>query len=211
MYPLTVTLAALYSNASLALTSVSGDKVPYDAAFRNVKPTVVIASPTTVKQACKTFRDLPKGLMQKYALWRQAKSFAQGTMPKITGDTPKPRLIYTFESSAAVATPLTLAELGDLRLLTGARTVYAFTSPKVAGAIAQTSVYDYRRDEGAEQATFGGPVGSVEIKLVDADGHKNSDDTVLGKLVVSGPAVAGGETVVDRFMTMTDSHTLAYA
>ncbi|KAL8824584.1 MAG: hypothetical protein Q9170_008111 [Blastenia crenularia] len=211
IYPLIVTLAALYSNSCLALSSVSGDKVPYDAAFRSIKPTIVMVSPTTVKQACKTFRELPRSVMQKYAIWRQAKSLAEGVMPKITGNLPSPRLIYTFESSISVATPLTLADLGDMRLLTGARITYAFTDPKVAGAIAQTSVYDYRRDENAERAPFGGPVSSVEIKLVDADGHKNSDDIALGKLVVSGPAVVGGETRVDRFMTMTDSSTLAYA
>ncbi|KAL8929564.1 MAG: hypothetical protein Q9208_001233 [Pyrenodesmia sp. 3 TL-2023] len=210
MYPLVVTLAALYSNSSIAITSVSGEKVPYDAAFVKVKPTIVIASPTTIKQACKTLRELPQGIMQKYARWRNAVSLAEGVMPKITGHLPRPRLIYTFEDSGSTASPLTLAELGDMRLLTGARTVYAFTDAKVAGAIAQTSIYDYRRNEGAEQASFGGPVSSIEIKLVDENGNKNSDDKALGKLVVTGPAVAGGETKIDRFMTMTDSHTLAY-
>ncbi|KAL8945794.1 MAG: hypothetical protein Q9222_007712 [Ikaeria aurantiellina] len=210
-YPLTVLLAALYSNASIALTSVSSDNAPYDAAFRSVKPTIVIASPTTIKQACNTFRELPKGMMQKYALYKQASSLAQGIMPKVSGEPQKPRLIYTFESSSSAATPLTLAELGDLRLLTGARTVYAFTDAKVAGAVSQTSVYDYRRDPDAEQAAFGAPVASVEYKLVDENGHKNTDEKALGKLVVTGPAVVGGETVVDRFMTMTESNTLAYA
>lgn len=149
--------------------------------------------------------------MQKYAQWKQATSLAEGIMPKLKGDSPRPRLIYTFEDSGSATTSLTLAELGDMRLLTGARTAYAFTDAKVAGAIAQTSIYDYKRHEGAEQANFGGPVSSVEIKLIDENGHKNSDDKALGKLVVTGPAVAGGETIVDRFMTMTDSNSLAYA
>ncbi|KAL8677181.1 MAG: hypothetical protein Q9186_006357 [Xanthomendoza sp. 1 TL-2023] len=210
-YPLTVALAALYSNSSLALTSVSGDKVPYDAAFRSVKPTIVIAAPPTIRQACKTFHDLPRSIMQKYAMWKQATSLAEGIMPKITGEPAKPRLIYTFEGSKSRTDPLSLAELGDLRLLTGARTAYAFTDAKVAGAITQTSVYDYRRDPAADYATFGGPVSSVEFKLVDEDGHKNSDEEALGKLVVTGPAVVGGEIKVDRFMTMTDFNTLAYA
>lgn len=136
---------------------------------------------------------------------------AEGIMPKVTGEPPKPRLIYTFEDSGSAATPLTLAELGDMRLLTNARTVYAFTNSKVAGAIAQTNIYDYRRDEGAKQATFGAPVSSVEIKLIDGNGHKNSDDLAVGKLVVTGPAVVRGQTTVDRYMMMTDSNTLAYA
>ncbi|KAL8644471.1 MAG: hypothetical protein Q9210_007240 [Variospora velana] len=211
LYPLVIALAALFSNSSLALTSVSGDNVPYDAAFRGVKPTVIIASPGTIKKACKILHDLPKGILQKYARWRQAASLAEGIMPKVTGEPPKPRLIYTFEDSGSAATPLTLAELGDMRLLTNARMAYAFTDAKVAGAIAQTSIYDYRRDEDAKQATFGAPVSSVEIKLIDENGHKNSDDLAVGKLVVTGPAVVGGETTVDRFMMMTDSNTLAYA
>lgn len=210
-YPLTIALAALYSNASLALTSVSGEKVPYDAAFRRVKPTIVIAAPSTIREACKTFREQPRGMLQKYAIWQQTKSLAEGIMPKLSSEHPRPRLIYTFESSDNRADPLTLAELEDLRLLTGARTAYAFTDAKVAGAIAQTSIYDYRRSEDGEQAAFGGPLSSVEFKLVDENGHKNSDEKALGKLVVTGPAVVGGETKVDRFMTVTDFNTLAYA
>ncbi|KAL8638342.1 MAG: hypothetical protein Q9228_004500 [Teloschistes exilis] len=212
LYPLTITLAALYSNGSLAITSVTSDNAPYDAAFRSAKPTIVIASPPTIKAAVKTFQDLPKSTMQKYTLWRQASSLAEGIMPKIVGQLSSPRFIYTFEDSANAKAPLTLADLGDLRLLTGARTAYAFTDAKVAGAISQTSIYDYRRDQEAQQqAAFGGPVSAVEVLLVDADGHRNSDEMALGKLVVRGPAVVGGEAVVDRFMTVTECNTLAYA
>ncbi|KAL8848974.1 MAG: hypothetical protein Q9221_006005 [Calogaya cf. arnoldii] len=209
-YPLTIALAALYSNASLALTSVSGDKVPYDAAFRSVKPTIVIATKSTIKEACKTFREKAQSIMQKYAMWQHTKSLAEGIMPKISSEPSKPRLIYTFEDSDNLTDLLTLAELGDLRLLTGARTAYAFTDARVAGAITQTSIYDYRRSDG-EPAPFGGPLSSVEFKLVDENGHKNSDEKALGKLIVTGPAVVGGERKVDRFMTMTDFNTLAYA
>ncbi|KAL9594538.1 MAG: hypothetical protein Q9219_006979 [cf. Caloplaca sp. 3 TL-2023] len=211
IHPLTVTLAVLYSNGSLALTSVSGDKAPYEAAFRGTFPTIIITSPATIKQACKAFQDLPRGLMQRYSLWRYSTSLAAGIMPKVTGTAGKLRLIYVSETSRSLTRPLTFAEVGDMRVMTGARIAYAFTDPKVAGAVAQTNVYDYQVNEGPKEATFGGPLSSVEIKMVDANGHKNSDDIALGKLVVSGPAVAGGETVVDRFMTMTDSYTLAYA
>ncbi|KAL8894487.1 MAG: hypothetical protein Q9192_004283 [Flavoplaca navasiana] len=209
-YPLTIALAALYSNASLALSSVSGEKVPYDAAFRSVKPTIVIAAPPTIKEACNKSREQPRSIMQKYAMWQHTKSLAEGIMPKTSSEPSKPRLIYTFEGSANRDDPLTLSDLGDLRLLTGARTVCAFTDARVAGAISQTSIYDYRSN-GGDRAAFGGPLSCIEFKLVDEDGHKNSDDKALGKLLVTGPAVVGGETKVDRFMTMTDFNTLAYA
>ena len=148
--------------------------------------------------------------MQKYAMWQHTKSLAEGIMPKISSEPAKPRLVYTFESSASRDDPMNSSDLGDLRLLTGARTVYAFTDARVAGAVSQTSIYDYRSNDG-EQAVFGGPLSSIEFKLVDEDGHKNSDEKALGKLVITGPAVVGGETKVDRFMTMTDFNTLAYA
>ena len=60
-------------------------------------------------------------------------------------------------------------------------------------------------------ADFGPPVSSVEIKLKDAAEGINSDEKALGELVVSGPAVVGGEKVVNQIMTMTERNTLAYA
>ncbi|KAL8963437.1 MAG: hypothetical protein Q9183_005010 [Haloplaca sp. 2 TL-2023] len=213
LYALVVTLAALYSNASLALTPVSSDTAPYEAAFRSLsKPTIVIASPPTLKEAIKSLLEQPVTMLQKYKTWNQASSLAEGVMPKIKGHLPSPRLIYTYQDTASATEPLSWAELSYVRLLTGARTVYAFTDAKVAGAISQTNIFDYRRDvAGGKQAAFGAPVSPVEFKLVDADGHRNSDEKALGKLVVTGPAVVAGETVVDRFMTVTESNTLAYA
>ncbi|KAL8873188.1 MAG: hypothetical protein Q9174_001309 [Haloplaca sp. 1 TL-2023] len=213
LYPLVLTLAAFYSNASLALTSVSSDTAPYETAFRSAsKPTIIIASPLTLKQAVQSLLEHPVTMLQKYKMWNQASSLAEGVMPKIKGHLPSPRLIYTYHDTASTNEPLSWAELSYIRLLTGARTAYAFTDAKVAGAITQTNIFDYRRDvAGGKQAAFGAPVSSVEVKLVDADGHRNSDEKALGKLVVTGPAVVGGETTVDRFMTVTESNTLAYA
>lgn len=159
---MTIALAALYSNASVALSSVSGEKVPYDAAFRSVKPTIVIAASPTIKEACNKFREQSRSIMQKYAIWQHTKSLAEGIMPKIFSEPSKPRLIYTFESSTSRGDPLTLSDLGDLRLLTGARTIYAFTDARIAGAIAQTNIYDYRSTIGG-LAAFGAPLSSVRI------------------------------------------------
>ena len=99
------------------------------------------------------------------------------------------------------------AELFKLKVYSGARTIYAFTDAQVAGAITQTNMLDYQ----STSADFGPPLSSVEIKLRDAEGGRNSDDKALGELVVSGPAVVGGETVVHHIMTMTDRSALAYA
>ena len=129
-------------------------------------------------------------------------------MPKASGLTHTPRLIYTYDKAGVSTATLNPEELFKLKVYSGARIIYAFTDAQVAGAISQTNMLDYQ-DKSAE---FGPPLSSVEIKLRDAgDGCKNSDDKPLGKLVVSGPAVLGGQKDVYQTMTMTDRNTLAYA
>lgn len=93
--------------------------------------------------------------------------------------------------------PLSPRELNDLRVLTGARIVYALTVPRVAGAVAQTNVLDYRiTGDASGRSHFGPPLGCVEVKVVDAPRHTIGDDEAadpVGHFVVSGPAVVGGE------------------
>lgn len=63
----------------------------------------------------------------------------------------------------------------------------------------------------ADQAHhFGPPLGSVEIRLKDMEGYKNGDEQAVGRLVVNGPAVVGGEGVGERVMRVTGTGTLAY-
>jgi hypothetical protein len=66
--------------------------------------------------------------------------------------------------------------LTDLRIFTGARIVYSLTAPGVAGGIAQTHLFDYRRHAGP--AHFGAPLSSVEIVL---SGH--TEDTGIERAV----------------------------
>lgn len=208
MYPLTVTLAALFSNASLALTSVSGPKAPYSAAFQGASPTIIIANTETLSSFCKDKeRTMSSSLLGQFNQWRKTKTLKAGTMPKTSSLTNTPRLIYTYDKAGASTVKLDPAELFKLKVYSGARTIYAFTDAQVAGAITQTNMLDYQ----STSADFGPPLSSVEIKLRDAEGGRNSDDKALGELVVSGPAVVGGETVVHHIMTMTDRSALAYA
>lgn len=208
MYPLTITLAALFSNASLAITSVSGPNVPYSAAFRAASPTVVIANTETLSSFCKAKeRTMSSSLLGRFNLWRKANALNAGTMSPSSALTNTPRLIYTFEKAGAPMVKLEPEELFKLKVCSGARVIYAFTDSQVAGAISQTNMLDYQN----KSDDFGAPLSSVEIKLRDAEDGKNSDDKPLGELVVSGPAVIGGEKVVNHIMTMTDRNTLAYA
>ena len=128
-------------------------------------------------------------------------------MPKPSGLTNTPRLIYTYEKAGSSTLRLDPEDLFKLRIYSGARTVYAFTDAQVAGAVCQTNPLDYQ----TAISDFGPPLSSVEIKLRDAPGGENSDEKALGELVVCGPAVVGGEKVVNQIMTVTDRYTLAYA
>ena len=207
---MTVTLAALFSNASLALTSVSGPKAPYSAAFQGASPTINVAGPETLSTFCKLKEStMSSSLLGRFNQWRKARTLKAGTMPKPTGLlTDTPRLIYTYDKAGASTVKLDPEELFKLKIYSGARTVYAFTDSQVAGAICQTNMLDYQ----TALADFGPPLSSVEIMLRDAADGKNSDDKALGELVVSGPAVVGGgQKVVNQIMTMTDRNTLAYA
>ena len=72
--------------------------------------------------------------------------------------------------------------------------VYALTAPEVAGAVAQSHVFDYRVEKnGREQARFGAPVASVEVKLLSKNDEQVGKSEPRGELVVDGPAVADGE------------------
>jgi hypothetical protein len=70
-----------------------------------------------------------------------------------------------------------------LRIYTGARIIYALTAAKVAGAVTQTGLYDYRVDNGLEKYShFGAPVTSCEIFFKDTAQHKTTDEISTGEV-----------------------------
>ena len=209
-----MTLAALFSNSSIALSSVSGLAADYVVAFRGITPSIVIASTQTLSTLHSEKAAVPSSLMQEINRWRRARSLAAGNMPRATGSPVKPRLIYTFERAASGSTSLTNSQISDLRVYTGAHIINAFTAARVAGAISQTNLFDYRTGVDVDSpvpAHYGPPLSSVEIKLIETPGHKSTDENFTeGQLVVEGPAVAGGTATVDGVMKITSSNTLCY-
>ena len=208
-YPLTLTLAALFSNASIALTSVSGPAADYSVAFFGVSPTMVIASEETLSRACSDRKAALSGIFQKITFSRQARSLASGVMPTLSSSILKqsPRAIFVAHRAGVPSPPLSSAEMADLRILTGARIVYALTAAKVAGAVSQSNIFDYRTTTTASH--FGPPLSCLEIKLKDSPEHKIRDDAnPVGSLVASGPAVAGGEADLGVIAGMRDDNTL---
>lgn len=212
IWTLTIVLAALFSNASLALTSAATQRASYDIAFKVVSPTIVIASTGTMSQAVRDKKATASGIMHRIRNRIYARSLASGVMPKVSNVLKSPRLIYISNRAGTDQRPLESNEIFDLKILTGARIVYAFTDARVAGAIAQTNILDYqtRRNELSQHAHFGPPLSCLEIKLEETS-RKAEDGTPLGRPVVSGPAAVGGEVRLHQLMTFTDSNTLCYA
>jgi hypothetical protein len=195
-HTLVLTLAALYSNASVAFNSVAGKALDLVVATRGVAPTILVATPSQLLQThAETTSSLSSGLTRGVH-WLQSRSLTQnGVMPVASlltsyndslrpaiGATPgKLRLIFTAERAGADTPPLTSSVLSDLRIYTGARIIYALTTAKVAGAVAQTGLYDYRVFDD-KCCHFGSPLTSTEIFLRDTQDHKTSDTDSRGEV-----------------------------
>ena len=201
VHTLVLTLTALYQNASIALNSVTGgsdDTLDLELASRGIAPTVIVANPQTLlklhensmkrvssglarlSHSMATRAVVQEGVLAASGPWRSFNASAQ----PLLGTTPgKLRLVYAAERVAA-GTPLLPAKvLSDLRILTGARVVYALTAPKVAGSVAQTAFYDYRVADGGK-THFGAPPTCVELLFRDMGENKTTDDRVEGEVSI---------------------------
>ncbi|KAK3714826.1 hypothetical protein LTR37_007561 [Vermiconidia calcicola] len=204
-YVLSQTMAALYQHASLAITSVAEPGVDLTLATRSIAPTVIIASAETMAALHdRETASMTSSLAKRIAKYSHSQAMSAGRMPTTddllfkllapSSNSNKPgrlRLILTSERLGSNTPPLTSTMLSDLRIFTRARICYALTAPQVAGAIAQTHVFDYRREEGSGHGHFGLPLSSVEIKLANKDDGMVAGSRPEGEIVVSGPAVAG--------------------
>jgi acyl-CoA synthetase (AMP-forming)/AMP-acid ligase II len=204
-YVLCQTMAALYQHASLAITSVAEPGVDLSMATRSIAPTVIIASAETMAALHHKETGGISNAAQKFGKFSQSQTLSAGRMPtdgllfrllaphaSASGDKPGTlRLILTSERVGCGTPPLTSTMLSDLRIFTRARICYALTAAKVCGAVAQTNVFDYRREDGLGHAHFGLPLSSVEVKLVNKDDQAVGGTMPEGEIVVSGPAVVG--------------------
>ena len=199
VYPLTMTLASLYYNSSVALNSVAGRDTIIEAATQGIAPTIVVASASTFSKAHAEFSRKLSSPIHKIVHMSQTRSLTQdGVMPSRTmftrfndsvrpviGTTPgKLRLLFISEQAGGDSPPLSSKDLSDLRIFTGARIIYALTGPRVAGAVAQTSFYDYRVDpkDSGKYSHFGPPLSSVEVLLRDTKDHKTTANSVVGEV-----------------------------
>lgn len=223
-HTLVLTLAALYSNASVAFNSVGAGANDLAIATRGIAPTIVVATPAALLKTHKETGGILRSMIARNLHSLQTRSLTQdGVMPTVSlissyydryrpaiGTKPgKLRLIFVAERVGAETPPLSSQVLSDLRVFTGARVIYALTSAKVAGAIAQTGFYDYRVfDE--SRSHFGPPLTSTEIVLRDTPTVKNGDGESRGEIIVRGPCVAGNEAALGVEGYIRNDNTLAY-
>ncbi len=165
---------------------------------------MVISAETAAKLHSTTAASATGGL-SKLAHYFATRSLVAGRLPKDTflaptgadiGTTPgKLRLVFISDRLGLNSPPLTSEDLSDLRIYMRARVAYALTTAKVAGAVAQTNIYDYRREAtpSTKHSHFGVPLSCVEIKLKDTPQYKTTDEQTIGELVVKGSSVVGGE------------------
>ena len=174
-YALCLTFAALYSNASVALNSVAGEDADITLAAMGVSPTILVTSSKTILKYHSKVMATQTGFIAKVSQYMQNQTLQAGIMPSRNAmvklaevdsklSLSKLRLLFIAHRASDPKSPkLTSSVLADLRMLLGARIGYALTTDKVAGAICQTNVFDYRETGGL--APFGPPLSSVEVFL----------------------------------------------
>lgn len=211
-YCLSLTLAALFLHSTVIINSVAGPGVDLTLATRLIAPTVVVVSAETAAKLHSNTTTTVTGTLAKIAHGLETRMLTAGRLPTDTlltrlnapkratvGTSPgKLRLLFVSERAGLNTPPLSSVDLSDLRIYTKARVVYALTAAKVAGAVAQTNIYDYRREttNTNKHSHFGVPLSCLEIKLKDNGPHKTTDEQNAGEVVVTGASVAGGETAL---------------
>ncbi|PWY96379.1 hypothetical protein BO94DRAFT_619515 [Aspergillus sclerotioniger CBS 115572] len=215
-YPLCQIMTALYSNASVALNSVAGESVDFALATVGVSPTVIVASSRTMSDYHSKFMKPHAGFISRFSRWVQVRSLDSGYMPshgllnQVANVGPTAELsldnlrllCISHRVDADAEVQLDYEQLADLRILTGARVVYALSGPGVAGAVFQTNVFDYRRFNGASH--FGAPLSSVEVVLTGVPKDATNEE---GQITVSGPSVISGKTALAGRARIRDDNT----
>lgn len=225
VYPLVLTFAALYFNASIALNSVAGKNIDLELATKCISPTIIVASKSSILKLHDRSTDNMTSQLSKLVHRFQSRALTEtGVMPTASilsslNESLQPsigaapgnlRLIFVADEVGGKQHPINTTILNDIRVFTGARIIYALTAPKVAGAVTQTNLYDYRVGAKLSDAHFGAPGTSVELLLRDTKDHKTTDDRASGEIIVRGPAVVDGEAALGVVGTMRDDACLTF-
>ncbi|MCJ1313205.1 hypothetical protein MMC25_006882 [Agyrium rufum] len=221
-YIFIMTLAGLYAQATIMLSSAASRTASFRIQSLKRRPTIVIGSAATISK----LRDIgldtsPANQTPIGDLWEKYYMSSMHTGGALRNanhlwNKGVPRLFFvSARAPDDEDIPMTVTDLSKIRLATKARTIYALTTPGVAGPIAQTHMYDYRlRGAKSQQSHFGAPLSCLDLMLVEAEG-KESDLTYesgkepVGEIVVGGPAVVGGKKSLGIVGSIKRDGTLA--
>lgn len=180
-------MAALFSNASIVVNPVASEDVNFALATSRASPSIIVSSSKSVSNYYEKLLVPCISLPERIGRWIQKLSLNSGIFPKQnfltrltnTGTAKTLRLlIISHNVNGDPNDQLTSEQLSDLRIFLGARTVYALSALNVAGGISQTNPFDYRTHKG--YAHFGGPLSSVELKLVSEENRAKNGRIVEG-------------------------------
>lgn len=196
IHTLTLALVALYSNSTVALNSVAGRSADLTLATQGVAPTIVAASPETLAKtheissskltsfSAKSSHGVSSSILTQEGVMSPAHALSglSAAARAVVGNKPGSlRLVYVADRAGTGSQRLSSRVLSDLRVFTRARIIHALSASRVAGAVAQTSFFDYRVDEAVE-SHFGGPVTSVEVFFKDTGSLRTTDEKVEGEV-----------------------------
>ncbi|KAK6544067.1 hypothetical protein TWF694_000778 [Orbilia ellipsospora] len=203
-----ITYTAMLSGCTIIVNAVSPPAGPLQSCCANAIPSVIVVPANTLSEVHRTSKAAQVEIFHEWMhVYQLRKLIRYGQVPKQSSiarfnDYDRPnlgqnlRLIYVAENPSEGTKPITCNMLNDLRAIMFSKIVYAFTyPPAAAGAITQTTVYDYR--PGADTKTFkdthvGPPLSCLEVMLRDAgDYTAESEDGPMGEVIVAGPAVTG--------------------
>ncbi|KAF3934872.1 hypothetical protein ABW19_dt0203186 [Dactylella cylindrospora] len=201
-----ITYTAMLSGCTIIVNAVTPPSGTLQACCTNAAPSVIVIPADTLSTIHRLTMGAQVELFHEWMhIYQLRKLVRYGQVPKASAfsrfnDYDRPnigknlRLIYVADNPAEGTHPITCNMLNNLRSVLYAKVIYAFTyPPAAAGAITQTTVYDYR--PGADTKTFketqiGPPLSSLEVKTRNA-GEYTADhpDGPMGEIVVAGPAV----------------------
>ncbi|EPS42945.1 hypothetical protein H072_3090 [Dactylellina haptotyla CBS 200.50] len=205
-YTRIITYTAMLSGCTIIVNAVTPPSGPLQSACVNAIPSVIVVPADTLSEVHRTSMAAQVEIFHEWMhVYQLRKLVRYGQVPRQSGfarfnDYDRPnlgknlRLIYVAENPSEGTKPITINMLNNLRAVMFSKIVYAFTyPPAAAGAITQTTVYDYRPGEDTKMfkdSHVGSPLSCVEVKLRDAAEYTSeSPDGPMGEVVIAGPAV----------------------
>lgn len=209
MYTLIYQLAALVEGVSLSY--IAGQDVSFYETIQILRPTILVCDDFTSWLILSYSKGL--GIFSDISFAMNMSSLSRGTLKRSAAIDflNSVRFIYTYQNiypylqvkmESGEGKEMNQVHCNALRALTGAAVFHGLISPLVAGPICQTTIADYRTDDGptslgryedgqdvVASTTFinlGPPMPSIEYKVSDFPGSQLADQFNLGMLQVRG-------------------------